>query len=245
MKSCARQRQHDLAPAVGQLRESVEQKNTGVACGLKPGLQHMHREAIDVGDHARTNAGRQLAVGIDLVCIVCVAAHRINTSFHQRMRNLSLTKLISQPRAHEELPARPAAICRLSGYIGTAKRGPIERSQGESATKWSRVHQGKRRRQNHLHRSSRYLVERHGRRTRESRVLARSSLRRGVRHLGRNNARAVLGADHRAKCGAAPFCHVGIDRISDRAKPAADRCEPVRSLFDLSATRWSDRVVDE
>ena len=95
--------------------------------------------------------GGSVPLPYDPVCIVCVAAHRINTSFHQRMRNLSLTKLISQPRAHEELPARPAAICRPSGYIGTAKRGPIERSQGESATTWSRVHQGKRRRQNHLH----------------------------------------------------------------------------------------------
>ena len=88
-------------------------------------------------------------------------------------------------------------------------------------------------------------VERHGRCARAGRVLARSSLRRGVRHFGRNDARAVLGAHHRAKRGAAALRDVGIDRISDRAKPAADRCEPVGSLFDLSATRRSDRVVDE
>ena len=151
VKSGARQRQHHLAPAVGELRESVEQQNAGAAlrvskpasstCIERPLMLATKRERIPCG-----------SVPLPYDPFVSFVSRLIGSThpFISECRNLSLRKLISQPRAHEELPARPAAICRPSGYIGTAKRGPIERSQGESATTWSRVHQGKRRRQNHL-----------------------------------------------------------------------------------------------
>ena len=50
-----RQRQHHLAPAVGELREAVQQQQAGPA-RLEAGLQHVHREAVDVVDEARADA---------------------------------------------------------------------------------------------------------------------------------------------------------------------------------------------
>ena len=38
-----RQRQHHLAPAIGQLREAVQQQHGGPARRLEAGLQHMNR----------------------------------------------------------------------------------------------------------------------------------------------------------------------------------------------------------
>ncbi len=60
-----RERQHDLAPAVGELGKAVEQQQAWPARGLEPGLQHMHRQPVDVVDDARADAGwqRDVAVG--------------------------------------------------------------------------------------------------------------------------------------------------------------------------------------
>ena len=43
------QRQHHLAPAVGQLREAVDQQQPGPVAALVAGLEHVHRDAVDAG----------------------------------------------------------------------------------------------------------------------------------------------------------------------------------------------------
>ena len=47
-----RQRQHHLAPAVGEFREAMQQQHGGPAWTLVAGFQHVHRQAVDVGDGA-------------------------------------------------------------------------------------------------------------------------------------------------------------------------------------------------
>jgi hypothetical protein len=37
----------------------MEKQDAGAILCLKPGLQNMHREAVDVVDNARTDAGQQ------------------------------------------------------------------------------------------------------------------------------------------------------------------------------------------
>ncbi len=59
MKALRRQRQHHLAPAVGQLREAVQQQEAGPAFGLEARLQDVHPQAVDVVDEASANARRQ------------------------------------------------------------------------------------------------------------------------------------------------------------------------------------------
>ena len=56
VKPLRRQRQHHLAPAVGELREAVQKQEAGPALGLEPGLQHVHPEAVAVVDEARAYA---------------------------------------------------------------------------------------------------------------------------------------------------------------------------------------------
>ena len=43
-----RQRQHDVAPAVGELREAMEEQDTGPVLSLEAGFEHVHRETVDV-----------------------------------------------------------------------------------------------------------------------------------------------------------------------------------------------------
>ena len=50
---------HDFAPAVREFRKAMEKQDAGPTLCLKPGLQNMHRETVDVVDNARTDAGRQ------------------------------------------------------------------------------------------------------------------------------------------------------------------------------------------
>jgi len=54
-----RQRQHQLAPAVGQFGKAVQQQHARAPGQLEAGLQHMHRQAIAVVDLARADARRQ------------------------------------------------------------------------------------------------------------------------------------------------------------------------------------------
>ena len=55
-RSC--QRQHHLAPGIGQFRETVQQQHTFAAGLLKAGLQNVHIQAIAVIQHPRTDARR-------------------------------------------------------------------------------------------------------------------------------------------------------------------------------------------
>ena len=48
-------RQHHLAPAIGKLRKAVQQQEARAAACLEAGLQHVHGEAVDVLDGARTD----------------------------------------------------------------------------------------------------------------------------------------------------------------------------------------------
>ena len=53
-----RERHHHLAPAVGKLREAVEQQQAGPAGRLVAGLEHVHAQAVHAVDKARADAGR-------------------------------------------------------------------------------------------------------------------------------------------------------------------------------------------
>ena len=55
------QRQHHLAPAVGELREAVDQQQPGPAAALVAGLEHVHRDAVHAGDDPRADARGQRA----------------------------------------------------------------------------------------------------------------------------------------------------------------------------------------
>ncbi len=48
VESRCRQRQHDVAPAVGELGEAMEEQDTGSVLSLEPGFEHAHRETVDV-----------------------------------------------------------------------------------------------------------------------------------------------------------------------------------------------------
>jgi hypothetical protein len=50
-----RERQQHLAPAVGELREAVQQQQARASGGLVACLQHMHHQAIVVVDDSRAN----------------------------------------------------------------------------------------------------------------------------------------------------------------------------------------------
>jgi hypothetical protein len=43
-----RQRQHNFAPAVRELREAMEEQDTGAVPSLEAGFEHVHRETVDV-----------------------------------------------------------------------------------------------------------------------------------------------------------------------------------------------------
>ena len=49
-------------PAIGELREAVQQEHAGAGLGPRARLQHVHAQAVDVGDEAGADAGRQNAV---------------------------------------------------------------------------------------------------------------------------------------------------------------------------------------
>src|SRR5438270_13322717 len=53
------ERQHHLAPAVGKLGKAVQQQDAWPSRLLVARLEHMHREAIDVLNEARADAGRK------------------------------------------------------------------------------------------------------------------------------------------------------------------------------------------
>ena len=53
------QRQHHLAPAVGQLREAVDQQQPRPVAALVAGLEDVHRDAVDAGDDPRADARGQ------------------------------------------------------------------------------------------------------------------------------------------------------------------------------------------
>ena len=70
-----RERQHHLAPAIGELGKAVQQQQARPARRLEARLQHMHHQAVVVVDHAGADAGGQRAVAVgrkafDLLCDV-------------------------------------------------------------------------------------------------------------------------------------------------------------------------------
>jgi hypothetical protein len=48
---------HDFTPAEREFRKAMEKQDAGAILCLKPRLQNMHRETVDVVDNARTDAG--------------------------------------------------------------------------------------------------------------------------------------------------------------------------------------------
>jgi hypothetical protein len=62
MEARIRERQHDLAPAVGELGKSVHEQDGRAARAIEAGLEHVHVHAVDARVDARANAGRQGAV---------------------------------------------------------------------------------------------------------------------------------------------------------------------------------------
>ena len=59
-----RERQHHLAPAIGELGKAVQQQQARPARRLEAGLEHMHRQAVVVVDHAGADARGQRAVAV-------------------------------------------------------------------------------------------------------------------------------------------------------------------------------------
>ena len=57
-----RDRRHDLAPAVAQVRKTVEQQHQGPA--LRSRCDHVHGESIDVRHQARSDSGRKGVVAV-------------------------------------------------------------------------------------------------------------------------------------------------------------------------------------
>ena len=53
------ERQHHLAPAIGQLRKAVQQQEAWPAPGLEAGFEQMNRQAVDIVDATRADAARQ------------------------------------------------------------------------------------------------------------------------------------------------------------------------------------------
>src|SRR6185437_16019218 len=50
------ERQHHLAPAVGELREAMEEEKQRTVRAVMAGLQNVHPQAVDAGDKARADA---------------------------------------------------------------------------------------------------------------------------------------------------------------------------------------------
>jgi hypothetical protein len=59
MKARGGKRQHHLAPTIGKLRVSMQEKHAGAAFLLEPCLEHMKRKAIDIADITRAYPGRK------------------------------------------------------------------------------------------------------------------------------------------------------------------------------------------
>ena len=60
----AAERRHEPPPAVGQLREAVQQQDARPRARLRPGFQHVHAQAVDVGDEPGADAAREHACGV-------------------------------------------------------------------------------------------------------------------------------------------------------------------------------------
>ena len=63
------QRRQDVPPAIGQLREAVQEEQRRPPPALEAGFEHVHRQAVDVVDEPRADAVRQPArvVGTDFL----------------------------------------------------------------------------------------------------------------------------------------------------------------------------------
>ena len=59
-----RQRRHHLAPAIGELREAMQEQDCRPARRFVTCLQNMHGHAVHVGDLARADAGGDGAVAV-------------------------------------------------------------------------------------------------------------------------------------------------------------------------------------
>ena len=59
-----RQRQHHLPPAIGKLRETVQKKDRRTPGRVETCLQKMHRESVDIGHSARTDARRDRSITV-------------------------------------------------------------------------------------------------------------------------------------------------------------------------------------
>ena len=60
MKTSGGDRQHHLAPTVGEFRKAVQQQHARAPRGLEAGLEHAHGEAVVIVDKADADAGRQV-----------------------------------------------------------------------------------------------------------------------------------------------------------------------------------------
>jgi hypothetical protein len=62
VKTGRRERQHDLAPAVGKFGKTVQQDDAGPpagSCGREAGFQQVHRQAVHVPHEPGSDTGRQ------------------------------------------------------------------------------------------------------------------------------------------------------------------------------------------
>ena len=64
VKPRRRDGQHQLPPAVRELRESVQEQDAGPPRALVTGLQHVHREAVDVLHETGAYTGRESGLTI-------------------------------------------------------------------------------------------------------------------------------------------------------------------------------------
>jgi hypothetical protein len=71
MVSRGRQRQHNFAPAVGELREAMEEQDTGAVLSLEAGFEHAHRETVDVFHEPGADFWRATDFGHSQGSIIC------------------------------------------------------------------------------------------------------------------------------------------------------------------------------
>ena len=67
-----RQRQHDFAPAIGELGKAVRQEDGRTAGPVESGFEDVHGHAVHVRDEARSDACRDCPVTVRRKPLVCL-----------------------------------------------------------------------------------------------------------------------------------------------------------------------------
>src|SRR5262249_7791727 len=93
------ERQHHLAPTVGEFREAVQKQDHPPAWLLEPSFQHVNVQAVHIGDNARADAWRDCAVAVGRQC-------RKISSNDGRLRRILGTYKSSGRGDRDELPPR-------------------------------------------------------------------------------------------------------------------------------------------